>query len=201
MRHLLLLLFVTAVVLLSIHPSFAGSCVATDPGTITVQVTDGTKLAMHTEPLALHALSQSATNILTQATPAKSVLGKTRGKQLRREIVWFGGREADLEKHGFVRNGRVYITLTDLFRHVGGSVNWRASSDKVVVAQRNKVKLRIIPNTATVYVNGKRANLGRSTTRIDERLFVPLRPTLYLLGIETHWNKLKARAEVNTAVK
>jgi hypothetical protein len=166
---------------------------------VRMDVSDGTQLAFSTGGIPIHVLNDSTVNLITgqAAAGGNPPFVKLYRKILLREIVWFNNREADLEKHAVVSGGRVYITLTDLLRHVGGTIIW-GPSKSYVVAERNSVKLRFVPGSSRVYVNGKRASLGRSTWRSDCRLFVPIRPVLALLGLETDWNRIQGRAYVNT---
>ncbi|MFW5867353.1 MAG: copper amine oxidase N-terminal domain-containing protein [Armatimonadota bacterium] len=112
-----------------------------------------------------------------------------------REIVYFNNREADLEKHAFVRNGRVYITLTDLMRHIGGSIIWGPEPDEMMV-YRNGVEVRVYPHSATVWVNGVETSLGYTTLRKQNRTYVPVRPFTELFGIATEWDFQDDRAYV-----
>ncbi|MEI6501685.1 MAG: copper amine oxidase N-terminal domain-containing protein [Armatimonadota bacterium] len=163
-----------------------------------MDVSDGTQLAFSTGGIPIHVVNNSTVNlIIGQTGGGNAPFVKLYRKILLREIVWFNNREADLEKHAVVQGGRVFITLTDLLRHVGGTIIW-GPSKSYVLAERNSVKLRFIPGSSRVYVNGKRASLGHSTWRSDSRLFVPIRPVLALLGVDTDWNRLQGRAYVNT---
>jgi len=129
------------------------------------------------------------------------------------EIIYFNNREADLEKHGFIRHGRVYITLTDLMRHIGGTVIWGPSDDAVDV-YRNGTVVRVFPNKATVCVShdldandlqsswerrgftGFNMSLGVKTVRKQNRTYVPVRPFCEIFGIVTDWDFKWDRAYV-----
>ena len=111
------------------------------------------------------------------------------------EIVYFNNREADLEKHAFIRNGRVYITLTDLMRHIGGSIIWGPDDDQMMV-YRNGVEVEVFPHRAIVNVNGVEMDLGRTTMRKANRTYVPVRPFVELFGIATDWDFQDDRAYV-----
>ena len=115
-----------------------------------------------------------------------------------REIVYFNNREADLEKHAFVRDGRVYITLTDLMRHIGGSIIWGPDDDQMEV-ERNGITVELFPNSRTVYVNGVERTLDRTTLRRANRTCVPVRPFAALFGIATQWDFQDDRAYVTYA--
>ncbi len=112
-----------------------------------------------------------------------------------REIVYFNNREGDLEKHAFIRNGRVYITLTDLMRHIGGSIIWGPDDDEMMV-HRNDVHVRVYPHSRTVVVNGVETQLDSTTLRKDNRTWVPVRPFAKLFGIATVWDFKDDRAYV-----
>jgi len=70
-----------------------------------------------------------------------------------RELVWFNGREGDLEEHAFHRSGQLYVTAVDLFRHIGGTIVWGPHSNWIEL-HRNELTIRIIPGSRRVSVNG-----------------------------------------------
>ena len=129
------------------------------------------------------------------------------------EIIYFNNREADLEKHGFIRNGRVYITLTDLMRHIGGSIIWGPCDNQIDV-YRNGIAVRVFPNKATVCVShdldandpmsswerrgftGSKMSLGVKAIRKQNRTYVPVRPFCEIFGIVTDWDFKWDRAYV-----
>lgn len=115
--------------------------------------------------------------------------------RIYREIVYFNNREADLEKHAFIRDGRVYITLTDLMRHIGGTIIWGPEDDQMEV-YRNQTTVVVHPNSSTVTVNGIAQQLDRSTLRRHNRTYVPVRPFATLFGIATEWDFQDDRAYV-----
>ena len=165
---------------------------------VRLEAGDGVRLAMSSGNLALHVANDATTNaILGQAGKSDApAFVKLYRKTVLREIVWFDNREADLEKHGYMSGQRIYITLTDLMRHIGGTMIWGPSQSYIMV-ERNGVKVRVIPGSARVYVNGEKKSLGRATQRIGNRTFVPIRPMLSLFGVEMAWNRPEHRAFVN----
>jgi hypothetical protein len=165
---------------------------------VRLEVHDGTRLAFSSGNLPLHVANDTTTNvILKQAQTSAPAFVKLYRKVLLREIVFFDKREADLEKHGFLSHGRIYITLTDLMRHVGGNMVWGPTAGYLTV-ERNGVKVRVVPGSSRVYVNGEKQSLGRAAYRIDNRTFVPIRPMLDIFGLDTDWNRPLHRAFVNT---
>jgi hypothetical protein len=165
---------------------------------IRVEVTDGTRLVMSTGAIPLHVMNDVATAGLQQA-PAVSVgFNKAYRKLLLREIVWFDEREADLEKHAFRHDGQLYITLTDLMRHIGGNIIWGPDASYILV-ERGGVSVRVTAGTAKVLVNGLAESLGTEALRIDNRTFVPVRSMLALFGVSSQWNANQGRlyVEVN----
>lgn len=165
---------------------------------VRLEAHDGTRLAFSSGNLALHVANDTTTNVIfQQAQTDAPAFVKLYRKLIRREIVFFDKREADLEKHGFMRGGHIYITLTDLMRHIGGTMIWGPTAGYLTV-ERNGVKVRVIPGSARVYVNGEKQSLGRASYRIDNRTFVPIRPMLNIFGLDTDWNRPLHRAFVNT---
>lgn len=164
---------------------------------VRLEALDGQRLALSSGNLALHVANEATNVATTQAGDEAPPLVKLYRKLLLREIVFFDEREADLEKHGFVSGGRIHITLTDLMRHIGGTMIWGPTQDYVTVS-RSGITVRVIPGSSVVYVNGQRQSLGRAAIRRDNRTFVPVRPMLDIFGMETHWNRQLHRAFVNT---
>jgi hypothetical protein len=163
-----------------------------------VEVSDGARLVMSTGGIPLHIMNQVPAAAMQQARPVEMGLNKVYRKILLREIVWFDNHEADLEKHAFRDHGLVYITLTDLARHVGGSIVWGPEASFIQV-ERGGTKLRVIPGSARVIVDGRPRSLGGPAVQIENRTFVPVRPMLKLLGLNSEWNSGNGRlyVEVN----
>ncbi len=138
--------------------------------------------------------------VVTQAGQAGSgpAFVKVQRKIIARQIVWFNGREGDLESGAFVSKGRTYLSVTDLMRHIGGTIIW-GPSDSYIELHRRAVAVRVIPGSNIVYVNGRKVELERACMRIKGRTFVPLRLYCNLFGIHTDWNETEGRAYVTFA--
>ena len=159
-------------------------------------VYDGTRRVCSTGPLALHIMNQAvAANLLQRRTDTQA-FNKLYRKEILREIVWFDNREADLEKHAFRRDGQLYITLTDLMRHLGGNIIWGPDSSWIRV-ERPGVKVQVHPGSTRVAVNGEAKSLGLPAVRIDSRTYVPIRPMLKILAIGSQWNKTAGRLDIS----
>lgn len=169
--------------------------------TVRVDAVDGEQLIASTGSIPFTVIS-SARAAERQAAPEPESLGGARPvfqkmyrPKVYREIVYFNNREADLEKHAFIRNGRVYITLTDLMRHIGGSMIWGPRHDQIEV-HRNQIVVTVYPNSTKVLVNGIERRLDRTTLRRDNRTYVPVRSFANLFGIVTEWDFQDDRAYV-----
>jgi hypothetical protein len=113
--------------------------------------------------------------------------GKYYIRFIPRERVWFNGREGDLEHHAVIKRGDIaYITLTDLIRHLSGSVVWGPSASFVEV-KRGGTTVRLIPGTGKVLVNGDAKSLGAASFRRDKLLWVPVQPFAALFGAKSEW--------------
>lgn len=158
---------------------------------------DGTKLASATD-LVLHVANlPGALNEqigATVAAPAPPFMTLYR-KYIPREVVWFNGREGDLEKHGFRKNGQIYLTAVDLFRHIGGTILWGPTQNWIEL-HRNGVVIRIIPGSATAVVNGVARNLAGPCLRKEDRTYVPVESLCEALGLSTAWNAEEQRLYV-----
>jgi len=127
-----------------------------------------------------------------QASPPFEKLYRAR---LSTEAIWFNGEEGDLEKSAFNKNGRLYVSLTDLLRHVGGQIIWGPKSSFVEV-HRNDVTLRIVPGSSKARLNDNPVSLGRPTIARDGRTFVPARAVCNLLDVYIEWSAEEQRAYV-----
>lgn len=160
-----------------------------------VDVFDGMRLVCTTGPLALHIMNQAVAANLLQGRTDTQAFNKVYRKEIMREIVWFDNREADLEKHAFRRDGQLYITLTDLMRHLGGNIIWGPDSSWIRV-ERPGVKVQVHPGSPRVAVNGEAQSLGQAAFRIDSRTYVPIRPMLKIFGIGSEWNTARGRLDI-----
>jgi hypothetical protein len=132
---------------------------------------------------------------VSQASSEVPLFGKYYRRHIPREIVWFNGREGDLEKHAVRRGGYIYITLTDLIRHIGGSIVWGPRYNFVQV-KRGNLTVRVFPGAAKVIVNGEAQSIGAATFRAGGRLWVPVKPLAELFGCTAEWNAALRRLEV-----
>jgi len=169
--------------------------------TVRVDAVHGEQLIASTGsvPVTVLGAAQAAERQAAAGPPTlggpRPVFQKLYRPRLYREIVYFNNREADLEKHAFIRNGRVYITLTDLMRHIGGTIIWGPDDDEIEV-HRNDIVVRVFPHSRTVYVNDVEQKLDRTTVRRQNRTYVPVRPFAALFGIVTEWDFQDDRAYV-----
>ena len=158
---------------------------------------DGTKLASATD-LVLNVANAAGTLkeqvAATVAAPAPPFMMLYR-RYIPREVVWFNGREGDLEKHGFRKNGQIYVTCTDLFRHIGGTILW-GPTDNWIELHRNDTVVRVIPGSPTVIVNGTGQNLSAPCFRRDGQTYVPVQSLCAVLGLNTSWNSDEQRLYV-----
>ena len=72
---------------------------------VRIDAADGDVLVASTGAVPLHVYNASHQALFKQAATASPNFFKLQRKVLLREIVWFNNREADLEKHGFIRVG------------------------------------------------------------------------------------------------
>ena len=169
--------------------------------TVRVDAVEGEQLIASTGSIPFTVISSARAaerQAAAQAEPLggpRPVFQKLYRPRIYREIVYFNNREGDLERHAVIRNGRVYITLTDLMRHIGGSIIWGPRHTQMEV-HRNDVVVTVYPNSRRVLVNGVARTLDRSTFRKENRTWVPVRPFANLFGIVTEWDFQEDRAYV-----
>lgn len=158
---------------------------------------DGTKLASATDLVLNVANAAGALREqigATVAAPAPPFMMLYR-KYIPREVVWFNGREGDLEKHGFRKSGQIYLTAVDLFRHLGGTIVWGPSANWIEL-HRNNTVVRIIPGSRAIVVNGTAQNLPAPCVRKGDRTFVPVAALCAVFGLPTAWNAEEQRLYV-----
>ena len=114
---------------------------------------------------------------------------------LTHEAIWFRGEEGDLERHAYQTSDRMYLTLTDLVRHIGGGIVWGPKASHIEV-HRSDITLRVFPGSKTVRVNNNAVELPLPTVVKDGRTYVPARAVCEILGVYIEWNKDEKRAYV-----
>ena len=151
-------------------------------------------------PLALTLALLGVIAVACHAAPPAPVqpFGKAYIPHQFHEMLYFNNREADLEHHAFVRGKWMYVSLTDLCRHIGGNIVW-GPRDSFVEVERKGKKVRFIPGAEAVVVDGNKQALSRPTFRIDRLLYVPVRSTCDLFDCKTDWNAAELRAYVSFA--
>ncbi len=117
-------------------------------------------------------------------------------KTIQREMVWFNGREGDFEYKPFLKNERVYVTLLDLMRHIGGNL-LTGPPKNLIELERNKVLVRVLPGEHYVLVNGVKTDVERAPIKRGGAMYVPLRFYCNLFGIAVDWNRIEQRAYVS----
>ncbi|MGQ9733384.1 MAG: copper amine oxidase N-terminal domain-containing protein [Candidatus Zipacnadales bacterium] len=163
--------------------------------TIRIDRMDGSRRVATTGDITLEVANAAALSQISQAAPAQPTLLKLHHKKILREIVWFNGREGDLEKHATIRNGHVLITLTDLMRHLGGQVDW-GPPDDLILATRGNTTVRVIPGSRTAYVNGVAHTMQTAAFRMGNRTYVPVRSMCRFFGVQVDWDIYTDRAYV-----
>ena len=86
-------------------------------------------------------------------------------------LVTFDGRPGDFELQPFIAGGRVFVSMTDLLRHVGGTLLWGPSDGQLSVF-RDGIEL-----TGHIHYGLR-----------DDQVIVPLRSAVALMGLDVHWN-------------
>ncbi len=147
-----------------------------------------------------------------QGQKARTNFVKLYRKRIFRERVWFNGREGDLEKHAICKNGQWYITLTDLVRHLGGTIIWGPNNNYIQV-RRKGVVVRVVPTrpskewvklglpspvvmVAPPLEPGEKLVVWPVAIRLGDRTWVAVKPFAELLGASVTWNTEKARVDV-----
>ena len=164
-----------------------------------IEAMRGGKLVLSTGSVALNVANEKGSAVLGQfiQIPEKQSppFQKLYRAQLTHEAIWFNGLEGDLERHAFIDEDRMYVTLTDLLRHVGGSLVWGPKADYIEV-QRNDINMRLTPGSSTASVNNNPVDIVNPVVVRSGRTYVPARAVCDVLGVYIEWNKQEKRAYV-----
>ncbi len=117
-------------------------------------------------------------------------------KHYKRHQVWFNGREGDLEWSARNSGPGMMVTLTDLIRHVGGSVEW-GPGKKLLYAHREGTTVKLNPGASTCYVNGVRTDLGAKVALRFGKHWVPVSGMCRVLGVDAIYNSAEKRYYVS----
>jgi hypothetical protein len=129
--------------------------------------------------------------------PGAPTYQKTFRAAISQEAIWFNGTEGDLERHAFISNGRMYITLNDLMRHIGGRIVWGPKAEYIEVTRNDKT-VRLTQGSSKITVNGNPMDLRLPVTVHAGRTYVPARALCELFGVYIEYNKTERRAYVAT---
>lgn len=145
---------------------------------------------------SLPSLAATVASATLMEAGYQSGFGKVQRKRIAREVVWFDGREADLEHHARVINGRIYITLTDLSRHLGCSILWGPSRQYIEVSKGDKT---VVLCPCGGGAHGVPHVSGPPAIRKQGLTWVPVEPFATLFGATVTWNAEARRLDVATA--
>ena len=122
--------------------------------------------------------------------------GAAKQQKMPAGTVWFNEREADLEKPALKINGQLYITFTDLVRHLGGTLTW-GPNDSYVEGTRGDIVIRVSAGNSYVHVNETKTPLKSPVRRIGNRTYVPLEPLCALFGAAVEHDNVLHRVYVS----
>jgi hypothetical protein len=159
----------------------------------------GGKPVLTTGEVTLHVANKGGSEVLAatdtapeQPSPPYTKLYRA---SLTHEAIWFNGDPADLDRHGYLAGGRMYITLNDLLRHVGGRTVWGPKASYVEV-RRNDVTVRVVPGSDKARVNGTTVSLGSPVVARKGLCYVPLRAMCKVFNVYVEWSDKESRAYV-----
>jgi len=157
------------------------------------------KLFISTGTIAFQVANQEGAAVLQAAVrpapPNSPAFAKLYRARVSYEAIWFDGEEGDLERHAYIDEDRMYITLTDLLRHIGGRLIWGPDAEDILI-ERDKVSLTLVPGSTQAHANGEPVDLGKPVVVRGSRTFVPVRAMCEQFGIRIEWNEDERRAYV-----
>ncbi len=168
---------------------------ADGPHVLRIDVDSGPTTVGTTGNVVLRVANQVPIAQIMELVAGEPGIVKLHHKKILREVVWFNGREADLERHATIVQGRVCVTLNDLVRHIGGTIEWGPPAN-LVILKRGDRSLRIVPGSNVIHINGEEQIIVPAPFIKYNRTWVPVKPICDLLDITTVWDIYTDRAYV-----
>ncbi|UJF31508.1 DUF5711 family protein [Paenibacillus hexagrammi] len=101
--------------------------------------------------------------------------------------LWLNGKEQFMKKKLFMKDGRVMISLREIFEMLGAEVTWKAENEQIL-AKRNGKQIAFQIGSNDAYVDDTAIVLDAAPVLIDEVTYVPLRYVTEALGSNVEWD-------------
>jgi Leucine-rich repeat (LRR) protein len=111
--------------------------------------------------------------------------------------LWIDGKEKQLEQAPQVVDGRILISLRELFETLGAKVDWNPKNSQINATKGNRtVVLKIGSKNAKI--NGALKTLDVEPQLFNEKTYVPVRFVSEALGAEVKWDALSSSVYIST---
>jgi hypothetical protein len=101
--------------------------------------------------------------------------------------LWLNGQEQSLQQKLFMQDGRVMISLREIFELLGAKITWNAEQYQIIAEKKDKkVVMQIGSKEATV--SGVATILDAAPVLINDVTYVPIRYVSEALGSQVEWD-------------
>ncbi|NOV04316.1 leucine-rich repeat domain-containing protein [Paenibacillus planticolens] len=106
--------------------------------------------------------------------------------------VWLNGQEKQVENRIFQQDGRMLISLREIFEMLGATVSWDSDTYKIT-AQKGSNKVAIQIGSKESQINDLSATMDVAPSLIGDVTYVPIRFVSEAIGAEVDWDEMSQR--------
>ncbi|UUZ81480.1 hypothetical protein LJK88_43735 [Paenibacillus sp. P26] len=101
--------------------------------------------------------------------------------------LWLNGQQAALQYKLIMQDGRVMISLREIFEMLGAQVTWNKENQQITVEKNNK-KMVMQIGSKQAYINGVSVISDTAPALMDDVTYVPIRYVSEALGSQVEWD-------------
>ncbi len=91
------------------------------------------------------------------------------------------------ENKPVLKDGRVLVPVSDIYRAIGADIGWNETS-KTVFAQKGDITTRLVIGNENIYINDEPKAIDAKPVIINGRTYIPARFAVEAFGYKVAWN-------------
>ncbi|MFD0695941.1 copper amine oxidase N-terminal domain-containing protein [Paenibacillus sp. GCM10027628] len=103
--------------------------------------------------------------------------------------LWLNGQQAALQHQLIMQDGRVMISLREIFEMLGAQVTWNEKQQQITAVKNDK-KIIMQIGSKEAYINGVSAIFDTAPALIDDVTYVPIRYVSEALDSQVEWDNV-----------
>ncbi|WNR45788.1 leucine-rich repeat domain-containing protein [Paenibacillus roseipurpureus] len=111
--------------------------------------------------------------------------------------VYLNGQEKQVENRIFQQDGRILISLREIFEMLGATVTWDPNNYEIT-AQKGLNKVTIQIDSKESKINDNAATMDVAPTLISNITYVPIRFVSEAIGADVNWDETSQRVLINS---